>query len=242
MLLDARLACAPVMSAPVPAACVRSCGVCRLGGGELRLRLLERDAERRRVDAEQQSPALDLIAVLDRDLGDRAVDLRADGDDVLLHRGIVGRDVAAARNPPVIARRRAAAAARSASASTRSRRLPAARARAAPMAAGVVLLRPRVGALDRFPSSSRSCRRPVLARPAATLSRTRASARATVQGRCRRSPSNASSTCRRRAPQTSRQAVLPWPSLQAATPGGRRGRAGVRPVLLPPAGRRSGTG
>ena len=51
------------MSAPVPAACVRSWLRLELRRGELRLRLLERDPERRGIDAEQQVAALHLRAV-----------------------------------------------------------------------------------------------------------------------------------------------------------------------------------
>ena len=51
------------MSAPVPAACVRSCVRLQLRRGELRLRLLERDPVGLRVDPEQDVAALHLRAV-----------------------------------------------------------------------------------------------------------------------------------------------------------------------------------
>ena len=53
------------MSAPVPAACVLQLARLQLRGGELRLRLLERDPVRRGIDAEQQVAALHLRAVPD---------------------------------------------------------------------------------------------------------------------------------------------------------------------------------
>ena len=53
------------MSAPVPDACVCSSDRLQPRRRELRLRLLERDPERRRVDPEQQVAALHLAAVPD---------------------------------------------------------------------------------------------------------------------------------------------------------------------------------
>ncbi len=57
----------------------------QLGCGELRLGVLQRDLERRRIDLEQHVAALHLGAVLDEDLLDRTRHLRADRNDVLLH-------------------------------------------------------------------------------------------------------------------------------------------------------------
>ena len=62
----------------------------QLRRGQLGLGIGERNLKRRRIDPEQDIPALDPLTFLDVDLDHGSVDLRADRGDVLLHIGIVG--------------------------------------------------------------------------------------------------------------------------------------------------------
>ena len=83
------------MSAPVPADRVIDLVDLHSGRRDLRLGLGEGDAERARIDPEQQVAAAHLLILVDQDLGDRAAHFGRDRDHVLLDIGIVGRDVAA---------------------------------------------------------------------------------------------------------------------------------------------------
>jgi hypothetical protein len=76
------------------------------GLGQRRVGLVDGDPERLGIDLEEHVASLDLLVLFDVHLDDLAGDIRRDRRHRLLHIGVVGLDVASARQPEIGAARR----------------------------------------------------------------------------------------------------------------------------------------